>query len=257
MRNENFNSKVLILDLQQWLRVILEQNGVLLTWPRTCAAIIGVDGEGLMQTGPQRCAANTVQNLGRLATITEFLGDTSTSSIDPAVMRRVTTSTAALAISHWIFGLTEPALECTKLTNDGVFYSVKIQKIFDRAASPADRYRIVTARELRKDYFCRPQPPGTNVFALARRTRSPINPTLIALMKNQKVARLTTCVFLVSSLARSTKVLVSFARCSTQALKAVRSQAALLCVLFTPYLRLQVVVPLAQLDLPRHCTCPI
>ena len=130
-----------MLDLQQWLKAILEQSGVHLTWPRTCAARIGVAGEGLVQTVPHRCAADIVQNLGRVATITEFLGAGSTTSIDPMVMHRVTTSAAALAVSHWIFGLAEPALESAKLTSDGVLYSVKIQQILHYTASPVSTDR--------------------------------------------------------------------------------------------------------------------
>ena len=57
MSNADLNSKILTLDLQHWLQTILEGSDVHLTWPCTRAVVVGADGEGLVQTVFQPCAA--------------------------------------------------------------------------------------------------------------------------------------------------------------------------------------------------------
>ena len=108
--------------------------------------VVGAAGESLVQSVSDPCDAemlqNMVHNLGigqsKEGAVLEFLGSSPDSS---AVMHRLATSAAALIASHWILGLTEPAMDSTMLTRDGVLCSIKAAKVLHYTAnrSAADR----------------------------------------------------------------------------------------------------------------------
>ena len=144
--NADIDPTVLMIDLQRWLQKILERSGVQLAWPHARAVLLGAAGESVVQSVSDPCDAemlqNMVHNLGigqsKEGAVLEFLGSSPDSS---AVMHRLATSAAALIASHWILGLTEPAMDSTMLTRDGVLCSIKAAKVLHYTAnrSAADR----------------------------------------------------------------------------------------------------------------------